>query len=110
MYLYLRRGVSAARTMPAAAADARKERREKGVIRKSPSRLAPKPGAPATGRPRPRASAWGLGQPNSVVSGLPSATLNGLPSESGTSVDGSMPKRQKMVAARSPGVTGSDAG
>ena len=47
---------------------------------------------------------------NSDVIGWPSDNLLGRPVMSWISVAGSMPKRQKIVAARSDGVTGSLAG
>ena len=51
-----------------------------------------------------------LDQPNSRVIGLPAAIGRGRPSVSVTSVAGSMPRAQNMVAAMSSGVTGSVAG
>ena len=45
-----------------------------------------------------------------IVIGPPSATLCGRPRVSRISAAGLMPSRQKIVAAKSPGVTGSDAG
>ena len=69
-----------------------------------------KAGLTVVDRPGPVARRTADDQPNSRVSGWPEAIGKGRPRVSRTSVAGSIPRAQNIVAAMSSGVTGSDAG